>query len=155
MDRPQDFTRGTRGAAGAVALAALISSLATACVEDRCSEGEYYSGNKCWEIDTETDTGTDEGDAGAVGDAGEEMPTCMGQACTGPGTGCEGCEADYCAWDPINELGACTVQDCATAPDDCPDGYTCCDFMEGLAFPNFCMPDTDWQEQHDDGICVD
>jgi hypothetical protein len=151
--------RGRRLCGVALATALLLVGSLPACVgDDRCSDGQIYSEDKCWPIDTETDTGTatdtDTGDGGSP-DGGDDLPSCMDYACSGPGTGCEGCEADYCAWDPINEVGSCTVQNCAVAPDSCPAGYACCDFMDGLPYPNFCMPDADWQEQHDNGICID
>lgn len=144
---------------------ALLACSCSLSDSERCDKGQTYRENKCYDdsdggADSETSTGegtdTSGTDDGGVdgGDAGPDLPTGMNEPCTKQAD-CAGFEADYCAYDPINKKGACTVQNCKTSPDDCPEGYACCKFIESLSYPDFCMPDADWQEQHSAGICVD
>jgi hypothetical protein len=135
----------------------LIASSCALKDSERCDEGQIFNGIMCYPPASTDDTDSEIGDAGDDTDAdgGDDLPTCIDDPCYDPEAGCPGCEADYCAYDPIAEVGGCTVQNCATSPDSCPAGYTCCEFIEALSFPNFCMPDTDWEEQHANGICVD
>ena len=111
---------------------------------DRCGGGFTYEDGSCVPVDTDTGADTDEPDASPDGGDG---PSGLGETCSGDAD-CAGYEADYCLISYGETEGYCTVQGCAVDPDDCPDGYGCCDFTIG-GVPNFCAEDGDLAELGD------
>lgn len=110
---------------------------------ERCGAGFVWRDNTCFEdepIDTDTGSAADAGP-----DGGDDGPTGMGEVCTEDGEECAGFEADYCAIQPGNDEGYCTITGCAAAPDNCPDGYLCCDFPDGFDIENFCVTEADFE----------
>jgi len=146
----------------------LLPLTGASCAPDdakRCGDGFRWDSelNTCFKSAPaagETDAGTDASGNGASGSgAGEDSsddagagtgggdepadtPQGLGDVCTDGGGQCAGLEADYCAVQPGQPEGFCTVQGCSTSPDDCPDGYRCCAFS-GFAssYPDFCITD--------------
>jgi hypothetical protein len=124
---------------------------------ERCSKGQKFEGNECFPLDKKNASGgtggaeseAEDGDASL--DAGEGGSA---SASTGIGTSCavqsdcKGLKADYCAIDPTGKSSICTVQNCKTASNDCPKGYTCCEFIPSLDYPDFCMPNAQWEQYH-------
>jgi hypothetical protein len=106
---------------------------------DRCSEGFEYRDGYCLEVDSDSeDTDSTIEDSGVSG---------LGLVCTSD-EDCEGYEADYCAKELGATEGQCTVSNCSTNPDDCPEDLLCCDFPpDGMTagMPNLCIP----QEEYD------
>lgn len=110
---------------------------------ERCGEGFTYQDGMCQPADDagsadDTDSAEDDG-----GDGGD-LPTGMGEICAGD-EDCADYEADYCLMQPGDDEGVCTVQNCSVDPDDCPDGYLCCDFTIP-SVPNFCVTDAQFAE---------
>ncbi|MCK9461833.1 MAG: hypothetical protein M0R80_19565 [Proteobacteria bacterium] len=93
------------------------------------------------DIDTETDSDTGAGDAGADSGVGG-----LGEPCTETGGECAGLEADFCLYSPIEPTeGACTVSGCLA--DGCPATYTCCDCTgASYFFTDLCAP-SEYAEQ--------
>lgn len=127
-------------AAGAL-LAALAFSGCSVADEDRCVDGYYWAEEylSCLpdpEGDTDTETGTDDPDAGPD-DGGTELG--LGEECSGD-PDCASFEADYCITNPMapDDPGYCTIESCVAA--DCPDGWQCCD-CTGLGWVQACMDD--------------
>jgi len=125
-----------------VAPVALCSALVTwSCTpedSERCGDDYTYQDGMCQPLgDTDSSSDSDTDDAGA--DGGDELPSGMGEVCAGE-EDCAGYEADYCLIQMGEEEGVCTIQDCSVDPDDCPDGYLCCDFSIP-SVPNFCATD--------------
>lgn len=66
----------------------------------------------------------------------ERPPVGLGESCAGPDD-CAGTEATFC--DSFMTM-TCQVQGCSLDPDDCFEGYECCDLsMFGLPEP-LCVP---------------
>jgi hypothetical protein len=83
----------------------------------------------------ENDTGRDAG----------WVPEGLGEVCLTRGfeTECIDHEASFCLVEPGETDGYCTIGDCTVAPNDCPDGYKCCNMpVEGM--PNFCAIEDDF-----------
>lgn len=141
--------------------------------DERCGEGfvwQDYSCVPCDEASTDSDSDTDsDGDTDADTDSDSDtdtdsdtdsdtdepdggLPDGMGEPCTDGGGECDGLEADYCIINPMSGDGYCTIQGCATDPDDCPDGYTCCDFPTSFEIDNTCVTDADFKEMS--SICT-
>ncbi|MDJ0764098.1 MAG: hypothetical protein QNJ97_14040 [Myxococcota bacterium] len=139
---------------------------------DRCGPGFCFKDHGCW-VDTSpvcvTDSDTSDIDAGEPdsgvpdtapdtdSDTGDTQPTGLGEPCTGPGhEDCAGYDADHCASDPFdNYVGICTIKDCTTDPDNCPDGWRCCHLIEMANSPNICLLAEDYQAQFEAGICIE
>jgi hypothetical protein len=83
-----------------------------------------------------------EGDSESV-----STSTGIGTPCAAQGD-CKGQKADYCAIDPTGKNGICTVQNCKPSSNDCPVGYTCCEFIPSLDYPDICMPNAQWEQYH-------
>ncbi|MDJ0764101.1 MAG: hypothetical protein QNJ97_14055 [Myxococcota bacterium] len=158
----------------------IVALLASGCIisdsdADRCGPGLCFKDNACWpdtsevcvpEGDTSdidagaSDSGvpdTDSGSSDTDSDTGDTQPTGLGEPCTGPEHGdCAGYDADYCASDPFNNyVGICTIKDCTTDPDNCPNGWRCCYFIEMANRPNLCLMSDVYQEQVEAGICIE
>lgn len=111
----------------------------------------------------DTGTPTDAGDAGDAGDTDSATPpdggtidsgapadsgtpdtgapdagsSCLGSPCTDNVTHAECCtDAPFCAVNPADGMGVCTITNCLDASVDCPPGYTCLPFAEN----GFCSP---------------
>ncbi len=123
---------------------------------DRCGDGFRWDSDQstCFKLAPAgggKDAGANASDGGAADDAGVETggsdapqatPEGLGDVCTEGGSQCEGLEADYCAVQPGDPDGYCTVQGCSSSPDDCPEGYKCCAFSNFAAsYPDFCITD--------------
>ncbi len=128
--------------------------LVTSCAipdNERCGDGYFYDVEKkaCKEIKS-TDTGTDtENKDGGVHDSGAEdagytPPTGMGEYCESQ-EDCADYEADYCVLDPFTQAGGCTIKNCTEEPDNCPPGWTCCNFPDSFMYPDICMPDEEYE----------
>jgi hypothetical protein len=52
---------------------------------------------------------------------------------------CAGKDANYCAMDPTNGIGFCTIKDCTVSPDNCPKEYKCCQLPKAINYPNLCL----------------
>lgn len=126
-----------------LSFAAVLVFAAASCAlsdDDRCSEHQEYLDGACVceegyrlaqdkiecvpvEDDESTDTDSaveDSGDLGGLGDP-----------CTPAGGECEeNAVASTCGSNPLTGQGKCTIAGCAVNPDDCPEGWTCCDFDE-------------------------
>jgi hypothetical protein len=110
---------------------------------ERCGDGFTYRDGMCQPVG-DTDTSVDS-DAHQDGGAdGGDLPTGMGEVCTGD-EDCAGYEADYCLMEYGADEGVCTVQNCSVDPGDCPDGYLCCDFTIPEV-PNFCATDEQYAD---------
>ena len=130
--------------AAVVICAALCTAGCTPSDSERCGDDFTYQDGMCQaDGDTDSSSDTGSGDDGGV-DGGDDLPTGMGEVCAGE-EDCAGYEADYCLMQPGDDEGVCTVQDCSVDPDDCPDGYICCDFSIP-AVPNFCATDEQYAE---------
>jgi hypothetical protein len=73
---------------------------------------------------------------------GDTRPACMsgptgfGTPCTSD-TDCQGFQASHCE---TLQAHVCVVAGCATSPDDCTGGQSCCD-LNGLGVPlTLCLP---------------
>jgi hypothetical protein len=148
-----------------VIVAALFASACHLDDSNRCGDDYAYdadAGACIPEGDTETETGADadtdadtdaDADAGADGgidtdtDTGTDTgaPTGLMEPCTSQEE-CAGYDASYCML--LMTPNVCLLPDCTTAPDDCPDGYTCCDIKpdyEPYGLPDsLCVPDDDF-----------
>jgi len=123
---------------------------ATACHlddSDRCDGDFYYAADAgaCLPLDTETETESDTGAADGGTDAGadtDEEPTGLGEPCASD-TDCAAYDASYCML--LFTPNMCMLPDCTTSPDDCPEGYTCCDVVaagEAMGVPgSLCVSD--------------
>jgi hypothetical protein len=118
---------------GAAALAVCLW-LSGCEADDPCDEGYTYKQGACL-LDPEMESK----DAGATPDAGdvpaedagengtecdEDQSQVLGKSCMSD-EGCN-CAAPYCALQPGQTVGFCTVN-CKPSPDDCPNGYRCFD----------------------------
>ncbi|HKU42378.1 MAG TPA: hypothetical protein VJR89_29670 [Polyangiales bacterium] len=104
-----------------------------ACEADEpCDEGQTHTQGACTPkqpakdaASDEPDTGPKQTDSGSGGGAcGEDRSVTLGKACADD-DGCN-CSAPYCAKQPGQPMGTCTVF-CKPMPDDCPEGYRCFD----------------------------
>ena len=140
-----------------VIVAALFAAACHLDDSDRCDHGYGYdadAGACIPEGDTETGTGADtdtDADADAGADAGTDTdtdtgaPTGLMEPCASQDD-CATYDASYCML--LMTPNVCLLPDCTTAPDDCPDGYTCCDIKpdyEPYGLPDsLCAPDDDF-----------
>jgi hypothetical protein len=143
----------------ALSFAACILTLCACNTSDseRCSKGQKYEGNECFPIKKAgsagkggTDTTAQDDDASvdaAEADGTASASTGIGTSCAAQ-SDCKGLKADYCAIDPSGKNSICTVQNCNTSSNDCPKGYTCCKFIPSLNYPDFCMPNAQWEQYH-------
>lgn len=139
-------------------LTVLTLLLAQGCVSDdeRCDDGQRYENGGCVEILGDgggadalgSDTAQQDAE---IGDA-PALPSGMGDVCSGP-TDCAGKEADYCLIQPPSTSGVCTIQDCNATANDCPGGYSCCDFSV-TSVPNFCAADDDYATLKSMAMCL-
>ncbi len=121
-----------------------LLTLLAACApsdDERCGDGFVWADHTCNLI---ADTSTETGDTDSDTDSG--LPSGLGEPCTEDGGECDGFEADYCAINPTSGDGYCTVLGCATEPDDCPEGYLCCDFPPTIEQENFCVTEAEFEE---------
>ncbi len=138
-----------------IALLALSCQPGTA---DRCGSGFEWSkaDNTCWPIgdDEGGDSDTQEiGDGGVDTDEGDggAIPEGMGESCFNHDD-CDKPPATYCLKDMGAAEGYCTIEDCTTAPDNCPADYACCDFViDGI--PNFCADPETLATLNENGMC--
>ncbi len=112
--------------------------------DERCRAGWQYTDNTCVPID-EGDTTSSQAEG-----TDTDLPEGLGRQCTPKAGECEGLEASYCVQDPRKLKGYCSVPDCQTLPDDCPDGYRCCVFIIESE-PSFCATEADVIEMG--GLC--
>ncbi len=92
-----------------------------------CEEGYGLAKDKIECVPVEDDEGTDSesvsedlGDLSGLGDACDPDE---GQCDDNPA-------ASFCAFNAMTNEGKCTIADCVVDDDDCPGGWTCCDFDE-------------------------
>ncbi len=126
--------------------------------DERCGKGQTYNsetGACQLPPDTATDDtdtseepgGSDAGGSDAGGDSSTDedaMPEGFGSSCTENGSECDDFpEANYCAWDPINQDGFCSIKDCEVGDDLCPENYACCDTLPSYGLPTFCAVEAD------------
>jgi hypothetical protein len=136
--------RADRIAAAIVAIA--LGGGCNPTADERCGGGYVWKDGTCIP-EGEADTGTESGentDADAGDADGGDGPSGLGVECSEDGGECEGFEADYCALQPGQETGYCTVANCSTDPDDCYGEYSCCDFPYS-GVPNFCVTPEDYE----------
>ena len=107
---------------------------------ERCRSGFYFDGWNCMKTkSTDSDTGTlDTMDSG-LDDAG--LLEGLYEPCTKNGPECDGYKrANYCVFDPFTQTGLCTIPNCTRSPDNCPEGYECCDLPDLAGdYPNMCF----------------
>jgi hypothetical protein len=106
-------------------------------VDDRCGGGYYWhEGSHTCLKKMETPDASGLEDAAVPG---------LGASCFSP-VDCENyTEASYCLQQSSAMEGYCTIPDCLVKPDDCPEGYVCCDFkVESI--PNFCTEEQQFEE---------
>ncbi|MDD5306173.1 MAG: hypothetical protein PHU25_02520 [Deltaproteobacteria bacterium] len=152
----------TRIGASAVTTALLLLIGCTPSDSERCQSGYLFhpENGSCQPIeDGGTDSETSNLDAGNPdagnpdgGDTGD-LPTGLGESCT-DNEQCADYEADYCAINPLTQEGFCTVENCTVSPDDCPQGYRCCDSPESYGQPNLCILPADYDTLHGAGLCA-
>ncbi len=111
-----------------------------------CVDPDFGGGEDTGENDTE-DGGTGDGGTGDGGIGGDENAQTvstdgLGTPCSDD-TNCEGLDADYCAINPLEGAGYCSVNGCT--PEICPGGYKCCDCREQVLLPQVavCLTDSD------------
>lgn len=101
--------------------------------DDACSSNEEYKQGACvpkTEKDAgekpEPDSGSEPPDAGGGGGGSctEDQGAVLGKTCMDD-DGCN-CAAPYCAKQPGQAMGFCTVY-CTPSPDNCPTDYRCFD----------------------------
>ncbi|MDJ0764104.1 MAG: hypothetical protein QNJ97_14070 [Myxococcota bacterium] len=148
----------------AIGIVAFVASGCSISDKDRCGSGLYFANNACWpEIDTSNpidsdSTDLDGGSDGSVPDTDSNtQPTGLGETCTGPEHGdCAAYDADFCLSDPFNNYaGICSIKDCTTGPDNCPNGWQCCHFIEMANMPNVCLSNDQYETQTEAGICIE
>jgi hypothetical protein len=107
--------------------------------EDPCDESVSAGPGACAQPGTDSGQNTDE-DSGSVGDSGSGLPS-LGTECTTSGAPSEcGADAPYCVKSPFEAVGYCSIADCSTDDDQCPDGYTC--YVLGIgSVPPYCAKD--------------
>jgi hypothetical protein len=122
---------------------------------DRCGDDFSYDadagaclpeGDTGSDVDTDADADADaDGGADGGGDTDTGLPTGLMEPCTSQEE-CAGYDASYCML--LMTPNVCLLPGCATAPDDCPEGYTCCDILatyEPMGIPgSLCVPDEDF-----------
>jgi len=138
--------RSGSGLFGAL-LISFVVSVAGCDDGEPCGPDQYLEGNYCKDSpeesagdgdgDTDTDVdakggagGMDSGDADPelMGDGDMEETGEFGRACTSDDECAE--PAPFCAKQPGQDAGTCSVQGCATMGAQCPDGSTCLDFAD-------------------------
>jgi hypothetical protein len=135
----RDFVYG-RGMTALSLSLFVLALLASGCVseEDACDPGMELIDGNC--VPVNDDDGGTQDDGGNGTDV--DLPAGMGDACT-TSDECS-LDADYCAFNPMAGTGYCTLQDCTTEPDDCPEGHCCFDFsIFGPDYPTACLTDED------------
>jgi hypothetical protein len=104
---------------------------------ERCGGPTYWNDEykSCLPV---TDAGDDAGKQ-------ETLPEGLGEPCTTLGleSECADFEAAYCVKQPGKTRGYCTLHECTPEPNDCPNGYRCCD-MTVPGMPNFCATTDDY-----------
>jgi hypothetical protein len=112
--------------------------------DDRCGDDYYYSDGVCVPGEESGDSET-----GCPPDTdSDEDPDNLGAVCDNACNPCLG-NATFCVMQPGAAAGYCTISDCATTPDDCPEGYACCDGSIGV----FCATDADFAMLGGLGFC--
>ena len=107
--------------------------------DDPCDKGQSYHQGAC----TPQPPAADEDAASAythdAGSCSEDQALALGRPCTDDSS-CN-CAAPYCAKQPGQAMGTCTVF-CHTMPDDCPTGYSCFDLaaLGVTGIEPFCTP---------------
>jgi len=111
---------------------AILPLVLISCAKDRdCGKGYIFNDedNLCHKVSSDTpnkpvshnDAETDqEGGDGESANA----PTGFGDPCTEQNQ-CADKEADFCAINPLDEKGMCTIRGC-NSDEECPAGYYCC-----------------------------
>ncbi|HKP57865.1 MAG TPA: hypothetical protein VJV78_14130 [Polyangiales bacterium] len=132
---------------GSIVLALLLCL--TGCEsDDPCDSDQVYKQGACLpkpEKDAgdkaEPDSGSKpvaDGGGGGGDECKEDQAAILGKTCSDD-TGCN-CAAPYCAKQPGQAMGFCTVY-CTPMPDDCPADYRCFD-LSALGVPGikpFCV----------------
>ncbi|MBW2735224.1 MAG: hypothetical protein JRH20_22810 [Deltaproteobacteria bacterium] len=137
----RSLKRCSRPLAG-IAVITLSWGLLSACLGDRCDEGQVRVGATCYTADqgvSPTDgpdgstlndgTGTSDGDNALAG---------QGEACS-VDPDCQE-SVRYCVVMPGQTVGYCTKKDCDVALNDCPDGTQCVEVsLYEPGEPNLCI----------------
>jgi hypothetical protein len=118
---------------GAIAILLVIP---TSCGKQGYCDSDYFKKDKlCYKkTSVKPDASTPIKDAEMAEEGGDaesaKVPTGFADSCT-TNEQCAGKEADYCAVNPLEGKGMCTVRGC-NSNDECPSDYYCCLAKEEL-----------------------
>lgn len=118
----------------------IAASLLIGCEhEDPCDDALTAGPGACMQPGMDSGQTTDE-DSGTTGDSGSSLPS-LGTECMTSGAPSEcGSDSPFCVKSPFDAVGYCSIADCSTTDDQCPNGYTC--FILGIgSVPPYCARD--------------
>lgn len=99
--------------------------------DEACDPGWMIQGYYCV---PSPDSGISESGGAQLGEACEKSEECSEQA-------------SLCMNNPTSpDPGYCTIAECTVNPNDCPEGYHCCDLsIMSSSLPTACLNETDYQ----------
>lgn len=117
-------------------LCALLAVLSVACIDERCDDGTTFEVGLCRTVipDARISVGSDGGEDAAP--VATSVPYLT--SCTDP-SGCGGV-TNFCAVQPGQSVGFCTMNGCVEDPSVCPSGASCLDLAPyGAAGMSICI----------------
>jgi hypothetical protein len=145
--------------AKAIFIIAAASVLASCSVgDDKCGKGFVEKFGACAKVTAtggRTSVAPPDADLDALGEENQTVTiTGLGDACKNQND-CAEKSANYCAIDPTNGIGVCSIKDCTVSPNSCPGEYRCCKLPALFKFPPICIPPDKYAYATGMGYCFE